>query len=110
MRFWGKHGASDEERRQAQPIDVDLEVSVDLTPAAVSDRLRDAIDYTKLFEICERVVTKQSFALLEALARHIGERICEDDRVLEVVVRVRKPRLLDGATPEVEMRIRRADS
>jgi 7,8-dihydroneopterin aldolase/epimerase/oxygenase len=110
MRFWGKHGVSDEERQQAQPIDVDLEVSVDLTPAALSDRLRDAIDYTKLFALCEQVVTQQSFALLEALARQIGDRVRDDHRVLEVVVRVRKPRLLDGATPEVEMRIQRADS
>lgn len=110
MRFWGKHGALPGERDRAQPIDVDLEITADLTKASVSDSLADAIDYAALFGLCERIVTQQSFALLEALGRCVAERVCEDPRVLEATVRVRKPRLLDGATPEVEIRLRRTPS
>ncbi len=107
MRFWGKHGALPGERDRTQPIDVDLEITADLSKPSVSDALADAIDYATLFSLCEQIVTQQSFVLLEALARRLAERVCEDPRVMEASVRVRKPRLLDGATPEVEIRLRR---
>jgi dihydroneopterin aldolase len=107
MRFYGKHGASEEERAKSQPIDLDVEAAIDLSAAAQSDRLSDTFDYTKLHALCERAVTQESFALLEALAEHIARQVLADDKVLGVVVRARKPRLLDGATPQVEVRMRR---
>ncbi len=103
MRFWGKHGALAHERERSQPIDIDLEVIADLNVPAASDRLEDAIDYAALFAQCERVVTTTSFTLLEALAEQILTSVCADERVLEAVVRVSKPRLLDGATPQVQL-------
>jgi dihydroneopterin aldolase len=107
MRFYGKHGTSEEERAKTQPIDLDVEAAIDLGAAARSDRLSDTIDYTKLYALCERAVTQESFALLEALAGHIARQVLADDKVLGVVVRARKPRLLGGATPQVEIRMRR---
>ncbi len=107
MRFWGKHGADARERERDQPIDVDLEISCELDVAAASDALADTVDYSAVYRTCERIVTTQSFALLEALADRIAQVVLEDPRVLAVAVRVRKPRLLDGATPEVELRRRR---
>jgi 7,8-dihydroneopterin aldolase/epimerase/oxygenase len=109
MRFWGKHGANPGERERDQPIDVDLEVTVDASSAASSDALADTIDYAELYRTCERIVTQQSFALLEALAGRIARACLRDARIGEVTVRVRKPRLLDGATPEIQVRRRRAD-
>lgn len=108
MRFWGKHGANPGERERPQPIDVDIEIIADLSASAATDALADAIDYSALHRTCERVVERESCALLEALADRILRGIFEDVRVLEATVRVRKPRLLDGATPEVELRRRRS--
>jgi dihydroneopterin aldolase len=104
MRFWGRHGALAEERERTQPIDVDLEVTADLGRSIASDQLEDAIDYAALFACCERIVTSESFALLEALADKILSAVCADERVREALVRVSKPRLLDGATPQVQLR------
>jgi dihydroneopterin aldolase len=104
MRFWGKHGANPGERDQTQPIDVDLEIVAEIENAIASDDLAHAIDYAALYQTCERVVTQRSFALLETLADGIAEAVCGDTRVAQVTVRVRKPRLLDGATPEIELR------
>ena len=109
MRFWGKHGASPGERERGQPIDVDLEIAVDAEQAASSDALADTVDYAELYRTCERIVTQQSFNLLEALAGRIAQACLRDVRIGEVTVRVRKPRLLDGATPEVQVHRRRAD-
>jgi dihydroneopterin aldolase len=108
MRFWGKHGADPGERDRAQPIDVDVEIAMDLDAAAGSDSLADTIDYTALYRACERVVTQGSFVLLEALADRIAQSCLHDVRIGEITVRVRKPRLLDGATPEIQLHRRRA--
>ena len=103
MRFWGKHGALPGEQEREQPIDLDIELDVDCAPAAASDRLDDAVDYTSVHRACERVVTSRSFALLEALAEACLQAVFEDKRIRSATIRVRKPRLLDGATPEVEL-------
>ena len=103
MRFWGKHGALEGERDHEQPIDVDLEVAVETATAARSDHLADAIDYRTLFAKCENVITKRSHALLEALAGACLDEILADTRIKHATIRVRKPRALEGATPEVEV-------
>jgi dihydroneopterin aldolase len=103
MRFWGRHGANPGERDRAQPIDVDIELRFDSAPAIAGDDLAKTIDYDAAFKACERVVTEQSFTLLESLAAACLTALLEDPRVDSATVRVRKPRLLDGATPEVEL-------
>ena len=104
MRFWGKHGANSGERNREQPIDVDVEIGIDLAPAASSDDLSDTLDYSAVYTACSQIVTQQSYALLEALADRIAAALCQYPKVIEVLVRVRKPRLLEGATPEIELR------
>ena len=108
MRFWGKHGANPGERDKAQPIEIDLRI--ELHPrAAHSDDLGDALDYRTPHEICRRITTQRSFALLEALAAACLDEILRDRRITCATIRVRKPRVLDGATPAVELsRSRRA--
>lgn len=106
MRFWGRHGADAQEREREQPIDVDVEIAADLSLAASSDNLADAIDYAAVHRACAQIVVGESFALLEALADRIARTIASRPGVDEVIVRVRKPRLLDGATPEIELRRR----
>ncbi|HXN09035.1 MAG TPA: dihydroneopterin aldolase, partial [Candidatus Acidoferrales bacterium] len=92
MRFWGKHGANSGERNWVQPIDVDVEIGVELATAASSDELSDTIDYGSVYTACSQIVTQQSYVLLEALADRIAAELCQYPKVIEVVVRVRKPR------------------
>ena len=103
MRFWGQHGVTPEERASPQEIEVDVELVVDCAAAAASDQLADAFDYTGAYLACERIVTQRSFALLEALADACLRELMTDPRVERATVRARKPNLLDGATPEVEL-------
>lgn len=103
MRFWGKHGVAAAERERAQPVDVDIELVVDCAPAAASDDLVKAVDYDRIYRACERIVTQQSFNLLETLADACLAAAFEDPRVIGGTIRVSKPRLLEGATPEVQL-------
>jgi 7,8-dihydroneopterin aldolase/epimerase/oxygenase len=103
MRFWGRHGANPGERERIQPIDLDVEMHLDCGPAIAGEDLAETIDYATVLRACERIVTQQSFTLLESLADACLAAVLENPRVERATVRVRKPRVLDGATPEIEL-------
>jgi dihydroneopterin aldolase len=108
MQFQGRHGVSAEERAQAQPIEVDVIVRLDLSTPARTDDLADTVDYASLFDLAREVVEERSFQLLEALAGAIADAILTAHPATDVEVRVRKPKApLSGAFETVEVRIRR---
>jgi dihydroneopterin aldolase len=92
LRALGICGALPEERERVQPLEVDLDVVADLTPAGSTDDLDDTIDYGALAAVVEQVITDERFTLLERLATRIAEVVLETDGVLEVTVAVRKLR------------------
>ena len=103
MRFWGHHGANPGERDRIQPIDLDVEMQLELEPAIDGDDLAKTIDYATVLRACERIVTQESFILLESLAAACLAAVLEIPRVERATVRVRKPGVLAGATPEIEL-------
>jgi 7,8-dihydroneopterin aldolase/epimerase/oxygenase len=93
LRVLGVHGVTAEERAQAQPIALDLDVAVRPGDAAASDALADTVDYGVLVALATAVVTDRSFALLEALGGAVADALLSyDDRVERVEVCVRKLR------------------
>jgi FolB domain-containing protein len=85
-------GALPEERERPQPIEVDLDVGLDLSRAGTTDELHDTLDYGALTALVDRVITTEEFTLLERLAARLAEVVLADERVLEVTVTVRKLR------------------
>jgi len=93
LRLAGIVGVLPHEQAQAQPLELDVDLHLDLAPAGRSDALTDTADYGALCEVAERVVTTTSYALLEALAEHLATDLLEaDDRIATVTVSVRKLR------------------
>jgi len=88
----GYCGVLQEEQSRAQPLEVDLDVALDLSRAGESDALEETIDYGVLCAMVERIITTERFALLERLAERIAEVTLADERVDEVTVSVRKLR------------------
>ena len=88
----GYCGALPEEQARAQPIEVDLDIALDLQRAGSSDALEDTVDYGVLTAMVERIITTERFALLERLAARIAEVSLADERVEAVTVSVRKLR------------------
>ncbi len=88
----GVCGALPEEQDRAQPLEVDLDIEADLSPAGESDDLDETVDYGAVCELVERVITTERFRLLERLSARIAELVLSDDRVLGVTVTVRKLR------------------
>jgi dihydroneopterin aldolase len=81
------------ERTQPQPLDIDLDITLDLAPAGSSDELSDTVDYGAVCMVTEQIVTSTKFALLEALAERIAGTLLDTDaRIDAVTVSVRKLR------------------
>lgn len=86
-------GVPDDERRSAQPLAFDLDLSVDLRRAGDSDDVADTVDYGDVAEAVARAVTARPVALLERLAHLAAEAAFgTDGRVDAVTVTVRKLR------------------
>jgi dihydroneopterin aldolase len=84
-------GVLEWERRVAQPLELDLDVHLDLAAAGTSDALHDTVDYGHLCQLAEDVAANGAFLLLEALAEHVAEAVlAADARIDRVVVGVRK--------------------
>ncbi len=91
MVFMGRHGVLEREQRVAQPFHVDVELVLDLRPAALEDELARTVDYGTVFETCRSIVESTTFRLIEAVAEAIANELLADFPIDEVTVRVRKP-------------------
>jgi dihydroneopterin aldolase len=97
VRLEGRHGYYDHELERPQPFEVDVELVLNLQPAGIDDDLEQSVDYARAYAIVRQVVESTSFRLLEALAEAISHELLAAFPVLEVGVRVRKPKVqLDG--------------
>jgi dihydroneopterin aldolase len=104
----GRHGVHEHERLVPQAFEVDVELGLDLRPAATTDDLARTVDYGLVEALVRELVERRSFLLIEALAETIAAEILAADPVDEVVVRVRKPAVvLSGPVESVGVEVRR---
>ena len=89
LEVFGYHGVDEEERRAGQPFLYD--VLLDVSDAALSDQIEDAVDYRQVAARVREVSDSRSFNLLEALAAAVADAVAESFPVERVRVRVRKP-------------------
>lgn len=86
-------GLLPEERARAQPVEVDLDLWVDLSAAGVSDLISETIDYA---QVCDRAVTVIQLSeprLLERMAALLADAVLGlDPRIEAVEVALRKLR------------------
>ncbi|MBS2004141.1 MAG: dihydroneopterin aldolase [Cyanobacteria bacterium SZAS LIN-5] len=99
----GKHGVTAAEREQELPLELSVELLVDLSRAAQTDNIDDTINYSTLNQAIVSVVQTRSRHLIEKLAEDVLEVIFQDQRVRQATVRIAKPERLNGATPSVTL-------
>ena len=110
VRFYGQHGLTKAERAVGAWFSVDAELALDLTPAAVSDDLATAVDYSAVARRIVEIGTCQRVNLIERLAGLMADALLKEFPAQEVRVRVRKlAPPLQGlvGTPAVELTRRR---
>lgn len=93
LRLLATIGAWPEEQERRQPVEVDLDVAIDLSVAGRTDQLADTVDYGSVCEAVAEVVAGGRWTLLERLADQTAVTVlAADPRVQEVTVAVRKLR------------------
>jgi dihydroneopterin aldolase len=92
LRVDAVHGVHEEERRAPQPFEVDLDLYLDLSEAAVADDLARTTDYGRAVAVAGAVMAGPPRQLLETLAGDIAEALLAELRVRTVTVAVRKLR------------------
>ena len=81
------------EREQDQPLEVDLDVVVDLAAPGASDDLADTVHYGAVCDAVARAVGAGHVALLERLAELVAQAVLGvDSRIVAVDLAVRKLR------------------
>jgi 7,8-dihydroneopterin aldolase/epimerase/oxygenase len=81
------------EREQYQPLEIDLDVVVDLGPAGASDDLGDTVHYGAVCDAVAQAVGGGHVALLERLAEVVARAVLSvDPRIVAVDLAVRKLR------------------
>ena len=100
MRFHALIGILEHERTVPKPLEVDLSVRC----AAEGGIL----DYRRLYELVERVVSSGPIDYLETIADRITRLALEDPRVRQARVAVRKPHVaMPGPLAYAEVVVRR---
>ncbi|MFM7069209.1 MAG: dihydroneopterin aldolase [Actinomycetes bacterium] len=93
LRIVATVGVLPEERERAQPLELDLDLAVDLSDAGLTDDLADTVDYGAVCATAESVVVTSEPLLLESLAEHVAAAVLGlDERITAVTVAVRKLR------------------
>jgi dihydroneopterin aldolase len=97
LEIFGRHGASEEERAAGQTFLFDLRLEI--SDAALSDRLEDTVDYVQVAEAVRAVSDARQFHLLEALAAAAADAVMERFSIERVQVRVRKRDVAPAGLP-----------
>ena len=109
LRVRGHHGVFDFERRDGQDFVVDVDLELDLSPAAASDDVADTVHYGELAGRLAAVIAGEPVNLIETLAERLAAVCLADDRVAAATVTVHKPQApIPHQFADVAVTVRRA--
>ncbi len=83
-------GIYEREKRVPQTLQLDLEIALPNSRACYSDDINDALDYAKVVQHIQSVLSEGHFSLVETLAEHIAQIILKDFNAPWVKVSVAK--------------------
>ncbi|MSO67832.1 MAG: dihydroneopterin aldolase [Pseudolabrys sp.] len=93
------HGVMAYEAKVGQSFAIDLELEIDLSAAARSDKVMDTVSYDKVVECASQVFRAQRFRLIEAAAGKVADAVlAKFPRVSAVTVTIHKPHAPIAAT------------
>jgi FolB domain-containing protein len=89
-------GTKEWEKKERQPILVDMVLQTDLKKAAKTDHLEDTIDYESLCSSVKQLTSSKHYHLIESLAEEIARMVLTEFKPKEVRLTVTKPHALLG--------------
>jgi 7,8-dihydroneopterin aldolase/epimerase/oxygenase len=93
------HGVMAHEAKVGQSFTIDVDLEIDLSAAARSDKVVDTVSYDKVVECITKAFCAQRCRLIEAAAGRIAESVLSSfHRVRSVRVTIHKPHAPIAAT------------
>ncbi len=93
------HGVMPHEGKVGQTFTLDLELEIDLSDAAHSDKVADTVSYDKVVDCASRAFCDRRFRLIEAAAGQVADAmLAAFARVQKVKVTIHKPHAPIAAT------------
>lgn len=86
-------GILEHEIQQAQTIIIDIEFNADITVAARTDDIKQALDYVEVKTAIETIVNRQHYNLLETLASEIVTQLTQQFAISALELSIRKPEI-----------------
>ena len=93
------HGVMPHEAKVGQTFTIDLELEIDLSTAARSDKVADTVSYDKVVDCASAAFSGQRFRLIEAAAGRVANAVLAAfPPVRSVRVTIHKPHAPSAAT------------
>ena len=93
------HGVMAHEAKVGQSFSIDLDLDIDLSSPARTDKVVDTVSYDKVAECASKAFSAQRFRLIEAAAGKVADAILAAfPRVNAVAVTIHKPHAPIAAT------------
>jgi dihydroneopterin aldolase len=93
------HGIMPHEGRVGQTFTLDLDLDIDLSDAARSDKVKDTASYDQVAECATRAFTGKRFRLIEAAGGAVADAVLAAyPRVSRITVTIHKPHAPIAAT------------
>ena len=112
LRIPARHGVYEFEKEKDGTFELDLELYLPLLKAGKSDRLEDTINYEDIISTATNAFTDKHYALVEAAAGSVCDRLLTEFDIDKITIRVRKPHALidaDFDTVEIELNRKNED-
>ncbi len=110
LKFYGRHGVSEEERNVGGRYQVDAEIFCDLSAAARSDQLSDTVEYGEVCRLLQKLGRETGHQLLESLADAMACAVLEAFPARGLVLRLQKlSPPIDAHLDSVGIEIRRGE-
>jgi 7,8-dihydroneopterin aldolase/epimerase/oxygenase len=93
------HGVMPHEAKVGQSFSIDLDLEIDLSAAARSDKVADTVSYDKVVECVSKAFGAQRFRLIEAAAGRVADAVLAAfPTVRQIKVTIHKPHAPIAAT------------
>jgi dihydroneopterin aldolase len=86
----GHHGVEEAERKVGHRLVIDVDLYLDLSPAARDDDIKETVNYEAVCNLVEKVTAEEEFLLIESLASEIAAKVLERFSPDAVTVKVKK--------------------
>lgn len=108
LKIPARHGVYEFEKEKDGTFELDIELYLPLLKAGESDRLEDTINYEDIISTVTKAFTDKQYALVEAAAQSVCDRLLNDFKIDNITVRVRKPHApIDANFETVEVQLNR---